>query len=112
MASDVGPVAVPKSGLRPADAAILHWRCSDVPFNRHPKYQLPSIRVANDIRRLLKGKGYTHFYVVGSTSFRPKPGAKYCGRLLELYLKDVGIPFTILPAGTIDQDFLLLNKAG
>jgi len=92
---------------------VLHWRCSDAPFRSDPMYEVPSVHVVDQLRSLLRTRGYSRLLVVTSESHKlnarvPK-GA--CRRLLTVYMNALGLPYTYHSTGTPEGDFQILYNA-
>mmetsp|Transcript_63983 Transcript_63983/g.128387 ORF Transcript_63983/g.128387 Transcript_63983/m.128387 type:complete len:259 (+) Transcript_63983:121-897(+) len=95
----------------PVEHPVLHWRCSDVPFERHPDYELPSLEVAPMLRELLLARGHKQLLVVTDQKYKRRKETRHCAALLQVYLDAIGLPYVYSKSRQKHRDFMILRNA-
>ena len=90
---------------------IIHFRCSDVPFNKHPDYRLPKKQVLTLINKILKKKGYKKAIFLSCTDHgKNKCAEKACREYSDYYISLLDIDIE-KQCNSQEKDFSLMYNS-
>jgi len=73
--------------VKPQTVPIVHFRCSDIPFNRHPFYHLPTNDMVEWTCKIIKERGYNSVVFLHCNKHLANTGdKKHCERFFEHYI--------------------------
>lgn len=91
------------------DHPVVHFRCSDSPFNKNDKYHLPKVATVQWMAEQVKNRGYNKVTILCCNQHY-RMDKNSCGKYAEFYgqvFKDAGIDYSV-ECNSILKDFALM----
>jgi hypothetical protein len=98
--------------IKPVDITVpvVHFRCSDSPFNKHLQYHIPKTETVKWMADQVKERGYKQVVILCCNRHWSKDNNNSCDEYANFYgqiFKDAGIDYSI-QCNSIMQDFAMM----